>query len=124
MADLKSRLRNWVQITTDGHQSYVAAVGLTFGNEVDWAQLQKIYAPDMRGERRYSLPVCTGTKVRVLKGDPDPRPDINELRRAPEPLDADGDAPLLRAYPEALTTLCIVVRDKRNAIKETPWQAL
>jgi IS1 family transposase len=72
MADLKNRLANRVQITTDGHQSYVAAMGLTFGNDVDWAQLQKIYAPDSSGERRYSPPVCTGTKVRVLKGDPDP----------------------------------------------------
>jgi IS1 family transposase len=71
MADLKNRLANRVQITTDGHQAYVAAVGLTFGNDVDWAQLQKIYAAD-RSEVRYSPPVCTGTKVRVLKGNPDP----------------------------------------------------
>jgi IS1 family transposase len=71
MRDLKGRLTSRVQLTTDGHQSYVAAVGLTFGQEIDWAQLQKIYAAD-RGEIRYSPPVCTGTKVRVLKGNPDP----------------------------------------------------
>jgi IS1 family transposase len=71
MADLKNRLANRVQLTTDGHQSYVAAVGLTFGNDVDWAQLQKLYAPDGGGERRYSPAVCTGTKTRVLKGEPD-----------------------------------------------------
>ena len=46
-------------------------MGLTFGQEIDWAQLQKIYAGD-RGEVRYSPPVCTGTKVRALNGDPDP----------------------------------------------------
>jgi hypothetical protein len=45
---------------------------LTFGQEIDWAQLQKIYAADPSGERRCSPPVCTGTKVRVLKGDSDP----------------------------------------------------
>jgi IS1 family transposase len=72
MRDLKGRLSNRVQLTTDGHRSYVAAVGLTFGQEIDWAQLQKIYAADPSGERRYSPPVCTGTKVRVLKGDSDP----------------------------------------------------
>jgi hypothetical protein len=72
LADLKNRLANRVQLTTDGPSVYVAAVGLTFGTEVDWAQLHKIYRPEIAGERRYSPPVCTGTKVRVLKGDPDP----------------------------------------------------
>ncbi len=72
MADLKNRLANRVQLSTDGHQGYVAAVGLTFGNEIDWAQIQKIYRADPRGERRYSPQVCTGIKTRVLKGNPDP----------------------------------------------------
>jgi IS1 family transposase len=36
MEDLKSRLANRVQIMTDGHSVYVAAVGLTFRGEVDW----------------------------------------------------------------------------------------
>ncbi len=71
MADLKNRLANRVQLTTDGHQSYVAAVGLTFGNEIDWAQMQKLYAANGGGERRYRPAVCTGTKTRVLKGAPD-----------------------------------------------------
>jgi hypothetical protein len=47
-------------------------VGLTFGRDIDWAQIQKIYANDSRSQRRYSPAVCTGTKIRVLKGDPDP----------------------------------------------------
>jgi IS1 family transposase len=72
MEDLKGRLRNRIQRTTDGHQVYVAAVGLTFRNNIDWAQLQKEYRSPREGEVRYSPPVCTGTKVRVLKGDPDP----------------------------------------------------
>jgi IS1 family transposase len=72
MEDLKGRLANRAQMTTDGHSVYVATVGLTFGREIDWAQLMKIYRAEPTGERRYSPPVCTGTKVRVLKGDPDP----------------------------------------------------
>ena len=73
MQDLKGRLRNRIQLTTDGHQGYVAPVGLTFGGDIDWAQLQKTYATDpANAQGRYSPPVCTGTKVRVLKGDPDP----------------------------------------------------
>jgi IS1 family transposase len=74
MQDLKARLRNRVQLTTDGHQAYVAAVGLTFGRDIDWAQLQKIYGadPNPSAQRRYSPAICTGTQVRILKGDPDP----------------------------------------------------
>jgi IS1 family transposase len=72
MQDLKGRLSNRVQLTTDGHQIYVAFVGLTFGRDIDWAQIQKVYAADSAGQRHYSPAVCTGTKVRVMKGDPDP----------------------------------------------------
>ena len=71
MMDLKDRLANRVQLTTDGHKAYIAAVGLSFGTNVDWAQLHKIYGPDPSGERRYSPPVCTGTDVKVRTGNPD-----------------------------------------------------
>jgi IS1 family transposase len=71
MEDLKGRLRGRIQLTTDGHAAYVAAVGLTFKRDIDWAQLQKIYASH-GGDGRYSPPICTGTKTRILKGDPDP----------------------------------------------------
>jgi IS1 family transposase len=70
--DLKKRLTNRVQLTTDGHSSHLTAIGLTFGRQIDYAQLQKIYATDPKDTRgRYSPPVCTGTKTRVLRGDPD-----------------------------------------------------
>ncbi len=41
MADLKGRLRNRIQLTTDGHASHSAAIGLTFGCDVDWAILER-----------------------------------------------------------------------------------
>ncbi|MGH2847859.1 MAG: IS1 family transposase [Thermoleophilaceae bacterium] len=72
MRDLKSRLSNRIQLTTDGHQIYVASVGLTFGRDIDWAQIQKIYSADPQSERRYTPPICTDTKIRVMKGTPDP----------------------------------------------------
>jgi hypothetical protein len=72
MRDLKSRLANRIQLTTDGHQIYVAAVGLAFKHDVDWAQLQKTYSAEPEGQRKYSPPKQTGTVVRVLRGDPDP----------------------------------------------------
>ncbi|MFL5886318.1 MAG: IS1 family transposase [Thermoleophilaceae bacterium] len=71
--DLKKRLRDpHIQLTTDGHPAYSAAVGLSFGTDLDYAQLMKVFKGDPRDERRYSPPVCIGTETKVLKGDPDP----------------------------------------------------
>jgi hypothetical protein len=72
MEDLKSRLAGRIQLTTDGHQAYVAPVGLNFRQDIDWAQIQKTYRSDPSGARRYSPPVCTGIKTRILEGNPDP----------------------------------------------------
>src|SRR5207253_10304550 len=47
-------------------------IGLTFGRDIDWAILEKKYEVPPEAERRYSPPVCTGVRVRVRKGDPDP----------------------------------------------------
>src|SRR5262245_58407871 len=53
IADLADRLANRVQLTSDGHRSYVLAVEEAFGADVDYAMLQKIYGPSPEGERRY-----------------------------------------------------------------------
>ena len=71
MLDLKDRLSGRIQLTTDGHSAYPNAVGLAFRHNIDFAQLIKQYAT-ARGEGRYSPPICTGTRVRVDRGDPDP----------------------------------------------------
>jgi IS1 family transposase len=74
MADLKNRLRNRVQLTSDGHSAYITSVGMAFGRGIDFAQLIKLYAHEggKGPEQRYSPPVCTGTRVRVQRGNPDP----------------------------------------------------
>jgi IS1 family transposase len=73
MMDLKHRLcDSHVQMTTDGLKAYSAAIGFSFGTEVDWAVLQKLYGKDPSGERRYSPSVCTGIDIDVKRGDPDP----------------------------------------------------
>jgi IS1 family transposase len=74
MRDLKGRLATpRPQISTDGHGSYWTSIGLTFGREVDYAQIVKLYGTDPKDTRgRYSPPICTGTKTKVLKGNPDP----------------------------------------------------
>jgi hypothetical protein len=71
LCDLSARLPNRIQLTTDGNRAYEPTVGMAFGTEVDWAQLVKKYAPEQKGERRYSPAVCLGTKTVVQKGDPD-----------------------------------------------------
>ncbi len=72
MMDLKGRLAGQPQITTDGLKSYAAAIGFSFGTEVDWAVLQKHYGREPSGERRYSPAVCTGMDIEVKTGYPDP----------------------------------------------------
>jgi IS1 family transposase len=72
MADLKNRLPNRIQLTSDGHTGYPNAVGLTFGKDIDFAQLVKMYAAERSGEARYSPAICTGARIRIDRGNPDP----------------------------------------------------
>ena len=71
--DLRGRLSNRVQLTTDGHRAYLEGVRKTFGRDVDYAQLVKLYgAPTgQRGhERKYSPATCTGAKKHTITGSP------------------------------------------------------
>jgi IS1 family transposase len=73
LRDLADRMASRIQLSTDGHSMYLSTVGPAFKQKVDYAQLQKIYATDPKDTRgRYSPPICTGTRRKVLKGDPDP----------------------------------------------------
>jgi len=72
MSDVASRLRGRVQLTTDGHRPYLAAVDGVFGADIDYATLTKIYGNDPDGEKRYSPAKCLGIKCDVVAGDPDP----------------------------------------------------
>jgi IS1 family transposase len=70
MDDVASRLKNRVQLTTDGLRAYLEAVEGAFGSEIDYAQLVKLYGPSLEGDHRYSPPVCTGTETNVVMGNP------------------------------------------------------
>jgi IS1 family transposase len=78
IADLRSRLMTpRVQITTDGHAPYIAAIEAEFGQDVDYAMLIKTYGIDDNmaaspTARRYSPNKVTSEQVRVVSGDPDP----------------------------------------------------
>ncbi len=71
IADLKDRLANRVQLTTDGHKMYLEAVENAFGSEIDYAMLVKLYGQDIEGEKRYSPATCIGAEKKVIQGNPD-----------------------------------------------------
>lgn len=74
MDDLRSRLANRVQLTTDGHKAYLEAVEGAFGGDVDYAQLVKLYgaAPES-AKGRYSPAECIGARKMPVEGKPDVR---------------------------------------------------
>lgn len=72
MQDLRSRLRNRVQLTSDGHKGYLAAVEDAFGDDVDFAQLVKIYgAVPESFKGRYSPAQFTASVKTRITGNPD-----------------------------------------------------
>src|ERR1700680_2957086 len=53
MRDLASRIVNRFQLTTDGHHVYLNAVENTFGSEIDYAMLVRVYGAAPEPETRY-----------------------------------------------------------------------
>jgi IS1 family transposase len=71
--DLAGRLRNRVQLTTDGFRVYLEAVESAFGMDIDYAVLQKVYGADPQAEKRYSPAKIVSTQLEVIKGNPNPK---------------------------------------------------
>jgi hypothetical protein len=71
ITDIAGRLKNRIQLTSDGHRVYVEAVERAFGADVDYAMLIKQYTNDREGEVRYSPAECTGTRMIRITGTPD-----------------------------------------------------
>ena len=69
--DIKERLSNRVQLTTDGHRMYYEAVRNAFGNDIDYAMLVKYYGNEQDEYGRYSPPKCTHAKAKLVNGSPD-----------------------------------------------------
>lgn len=74
MDDLRSRIVNHIQMTTDGHKVYVNAVENAFGGDVDYAMLIKIYGAPLQEDAstRYSPATCIDCQTAVISGNPDP----------------------------------------------------
>jgi len=72
MFDLRNRLSNRVQLTTDGHKAYLSAVESAFGSDVDYAMLVKMYGElgGKSAERKYSPAGFTGSRKEAVMGQP------------------------------------------------------
>ena len=71
MKDLAGRLKNRVQLTTDGHRMYLEAVEDVFGSRIDFSQLVKIYGNSEESQKRYSPAQCIGTEKIKINGNPE-----------------------------------------------------
>ena len=68
LEDLRSRLENRIQLTSDEHHPYLEAVDSAFGEAVDYAMLIKTYgySPEMAGKQ------CLDTERKAVRGHPNP----------------------------------------------------
>ncbi len=72
--DVASRMRNRVQISTDGLNDYITAMEDSFGGDVDYGQIVKTYSHEGTAKdphRRYSAPQFVSCEKRVIVGRPD-----------------------------------------------------
>jgi IS1 family transposase len=70
MKDLESRLASRAQLTTDGFRPYVNAVDGTFGANVDYAMLVKVYGGDESNRERYAPSEIVDAVPTVVTGRP------------------------------------------------------
>jgi len=70
VADVASRMAYRVQISTDGMKSYAEAMEKTFGNDVDYGQIIKVYGNDQVDNLRYSPSEVVSSEKRILAGRP------------------------------------------------------
>lgn len=76
MQDIRDRVNNRIQLTTDGHRPYLQAVKEAFDYDIDYAMLVKMYGGsegESQTERKYSPAECTGCKKTKVMGDPRPK---------------------------------------------------
>lgn len=72
ISDLASRLATRVQLTSDGHRSYLEAVEESFGADIDYAMLHKNYGEGPASpERKYSPSQFINADKKTITGNPD-----------------------------------------------------
>jgi len=70
--DVADRMKNRVQISTDGLAAYVEAIDWAFSGNVDYGQIIKIYGTEesVEAQRRYSAPKITASEKKAVFGRP------------------------------------------------------
>ncbi len=100
IADLASRVPfRPLQVTTDANVSYKEAIEAAFGGTIDYAQLLKDYGVQESSDgsptaRRYIPQRGQVGREARRRRQSRPRPHQHVARRAVQPDDADGDAPV------------------------------
>jgi IS1 family transposase len=73
ISDLKQRIINPPQLSSDAYQAYMGAIIRYFGQDVDYAHEHKVFASELNtGRGRYSPPSMLQCSKDVLIGNPDP----------------------------------------------------
>jgi len=73
LEDCASRIRNRVQITTDGHKAYLEAVENAFGWILITRSSRRFTGASGGNETRYSPARCIGCDMKVVSGNLDPK---------------------------------------------------
>jgi len=72
MQDVASRVKNRMQISTDGLRAYENAIEKAFGGDVDYGQIVKVYGnEESTNNRRYSTSGVISSDKRIVVGSPD-----------------------------------------------------
>ncbi|MBI1899237.1 MAG: hypothetical protein HYS04_22280 [Acidobacteria bacterium] len=71
--DLADRLASRVQLTSDGHKVCLNAVIDAFADDIDHAQLVKLYGQESAGQKHYSPAQGIGVRTESALGNPDPK---------------------------------------------------
>ena len=97
MDDLRGRLVNRVQLTTDGHKAYLEAVEGAFGGDVDFTPTHQALRRTYRQEGSRTQVLTRGVRwhKNTDRGrQPSAQAYQHVLRGTPEPYDANGHAPV------------------------------
>jgi IS1 family transposase len=101
MRDLASRIKSYVQVSTDGLAMYKEAVRYAFGHRADYGVEVKVFGFDYADapERKYSPAVVTEMRRHRIWGGPDPayistayveRQNLNMRMSVVVPIESDG----------------------------------
>jgi IS1 family transposase len=73
MLDVADRMKNRVQISTDGLAAYVDAIDWAFSGNVDYGQIIKTYGTEesIEAQRRYSAPKISSVEKKAVYGRPE-----------------------------------------------------